>query len=262
MQKKQFCTFTSAIARTPPLSIANGITTQKKETVDAQLARVQHHQYLNALKNLGITVSLLEPEESLPDSHFVEDAAVIYKNNIILTRPGAPERRNEVELLKKNLPKNLNLIELTNTHATLDGGDVLFMGDHVFIGISLRTNFSGAETLATILKDLNPNLTTHYIEFSGMLHLKSGLVALNDELLLGSPQLKLKNPFPIGKIIWLPEEEGYAANVLVANGSAFVFPECKKAQEILQQANLKPIPLELSEFRKMDGSFTCLSLLH
>lgn len=262
MDTNNFRYFTSGIARTPPLSMAAGITTQK-ESVDIDLARQQHQAYFKTLQDLGIRMSLLQPAENFPDSHFVEDAAIIYGNTAILTRPGALERRGEVSLLNSHLPSNLNTVELDdeNHDATVDGGDVLMMGDKVFIGLSYRTNLAGAQALSKRLKNLNPQLNVYFIEFSGVLHLKSGLIALNDDVLLGNPYLKLKNPFPLNKIIWLPKEEGYAANALVVNGAALVFKECTHTQEVLKQANLIPIPLDLSEFRKMDGSFTCLSLL-
>ncbi|MBA3662039.1 MAG: hypothetical protein H0W64_09935 [Gammaproteobacteria bacterium] len=259
--QSNFLNFKSGIARTPPCSMAQGITTQNI-TIDVDLAREQHHQYLTALNELGISISLLEPEESLPDSHFVEDAAIIYKEQPILLRPGALERRNEVECLRNSLKAQLKFLELEKSdEGTVDGGDVLLMGEHVLIGISYRTNLVGAEALAAVLRTINPHLTIHFIEFSGVLHLKSGFVALNDKLLLGNPHIKLKRPLPIGEVIWLPAEEGYAANTLVANGAALVFAECTTTQAILKQAKLKPIPLDMSEFRKMDGSFTCLSLL-
>lgn len=257
-----FRNFKFGIARTPPLSMAQGITTQKV-TVDVHLAHEQHKKYLDTLNKLGISMTLLQPEEDLPDSHFVEDAAIIYNKTAILTRPGAPQRSAEVGHIKNILSNHgLDVLELGGTQVdTLDGGDVLFMGNHVFIGISYRTNISGAQALQTALQKCNPKLLVHFIEFSGVLHLKSGLIALNDGLLLGNPLMKFKQPFPFGKIIWLPKEEGYAANALIVNDAALVFDECKKTQAVLKQANLKPIPLNISEFHKMDGSFTCLSLL-
>lgn len=260
--QSNFQNFKFGIARTPPCSMAQGITTQRI-TIDIELARRQHHQYLTILNDLGISVSILDPEENLPDSHFVEDAAVIYEGNVILTQPGAVERRREVECLRTYLQQQkLPFIELErNNETTLDGGDVLFIDNSVLIGISYRTNLLGAKALATELQKINPQLVVHFVEFSNVLHLKSGLVALNTKLLLGNPRIKLKEPLPIGEIIWLPKEEGYAANTLVANGAALVFAECKQTHAVLKQANLKPIPLDMSEFRKMDGSFTCLSLL-
>jgi dimethylargininase len=252
---------TYAITRTPPVSMAKGITTQKLE-VDPYLARKQHQHYLNALQNLGVTVIVLEPEEDFPDSHFVEDAAVIHKQVAILTRPGAEARRGEVACLRPQLERYLTVCELGGDHdATVDGGDVLFMGAHVFIGLSHRTNEAGAKRLKALLTEIDPTLSIYFIPFTGVLHLKSGLTAIGPDLLLANPAMKMLDPLPAGRLCWLPQEEGHAANVLVVNGTAFVFEDTPSAQREINHAGLKPLILDMSEFRKMDGSFTCLSLL-
>ncbi len=256
-----FRQFTHAIVRTPPISMADGITTQNNP-VNINLARTQHENYVHALKKLNIAVVQLDSLESLPDSHFVEDTALIYKNTIILTNPGAPERQKEVSELKSHIPQHLQITALTlGSDATIDGGDVLLLENKVFIGISHRTNVKGAQALTFALKKINENIESHFIEFTGVLHLKSGLVALDENTFLGNPLMKLKKPFPYAKIIWVPEHEGYAANALILNNSALVFSECIETQKILSNENLTPIPIDMSEFRKMDGSFTCLSLL-
>lgn len=254
-------TYCHAIARTPPASMASGITTQH-EGIDLALALEQHAAYLDILRDLGIKVTLLGPEEAYPDSHFVEDTAIIHSKVAILTRPGAQERRGEVDCMRPHLEHVLYLQELGgDKEATVDGGDILFMGNYVYIGISYRTNYAGAEQLKSRLLEINPSLSIHFIPFEGVLHLKSGLTALGPDLLLGSPDIKLHHPLPAGHITWLPREEAHAANVLVANGAALIFNNSPAAHAIAHHAGLKPITLDISEFRKMDGSFTCLSLL-
>lgn len=253
--------YQNAITRIPPQSMASGITTQS-EAPDISLALKQHQQYIDTLKQLKISVSTLDAEEKYPDCHFVEDAAIIHHNVAIMTRPGALERRGEVTTLRPALEEVIEVRELGgDATAIVDGGDVLFMGDYVFIGISHRTNIAGAKELKARLHEIDPALEIHFIPFDGVLHFKSGFTALNNETLLGNPAIKLHNPLPAAKIVWLPKAESYAANTLVANGAALVFQECKVAQEEIKKVGLKPIPLDMSEFRKMDGSFTCLSLL-
>ncbi len=250
-----------AITRTPPDSMANGITTQDV-VIDLQLARRQHQFYVAALQDLGISVTVLGPEELYPDSHFVEDAAIIHNEIAILTRPGAEARRGEVVCLVPALQNVLTVRQLGgDERALVDGGDVLFVGDRVYIGISDRTNIAGAEQLKNALTSIDPRLSIHFISFSGVLHLKSGLTALGPNLLIGSPAIKLHDPLPIADIVWLPDAEGYAANTLSVNGAVLYFAECQSAREVIMAAGLKPVALDMSEFRKMDGSFTCLSLL-
>ncbi len=253
--------YCNAVTRTPPRSMAAGITTQQ-ESVSVELAREQHRQYVKTLTSLGVDVTVLDPAEDYPDSHFVEDAVIIHRNIAIMTRPGAVERRGEVGLLKSSLQDVMDVIELGGgDEALVDGGDVLFMGQNVFIGISHRTNHAGASRLKAILHDIEPDLSIHFVPFSGVLHLKSGVTALNADTLLGNPAMKLPTALPAGNIVWLSQKEGYAANALILNGAALYFPECPSAGTAAQQAGLRPIALDMSEFRKMDGSFTCLSLL-
>ena len=249
-----------ALTRLPPASMAQGITTQS-EKVDLESARQQHADYVNALQQLGLSVDVLTPEEHYPDSHFVEDAAIIYNNTAILTCPGADERQGEVEAITPQLKKRFPIRTFDDPDARVDGGDVLFMGDHVYIGTSYRTNIAGAKALSKILLSLNPSLDIHAIPFDGVLHLKSGFTAIGPNLLLGHPGIKLKNPLPHAEVIWVPEKESYAANALALNDHALVFAECKKTQALISDSGLTPVPLDMSEFRKMDGSFTCLSLL-
>jgi len=253
--------FSQAITRIPPVSMAQGITTQA-EPVDVELARYQHQLYIETLQELGISVTKLDPEEAYPDSHFVEDAAIIHQNKAVMTRPGAEARRGEVACLLPALTQHMPVTDLGgDDNALVDGGDVLFMGRHVFIGISDRTTESGAARLKMRLQEIEPDLQVHNIAFDGVLHLKSGLTALGPDLLVGHPGMRLKQPLPAGKIVWLPEDEGYAANMLVVNHAALYFAECPAAGEVARAAGLRPIGMDMSEFRKMDGSFTCLSLL-
>ena len=254
-------TYRHAITRTPPFSMACGITTQP-EKVDVHLAREQHQQYIKTLQSLGIDVVVLDSIESLPDSHFVEDAAIIHNGIAILTRPGAPERRTEVQALRSVLCEQMKVVEIGGgEEALVDGGDVLFIDDHVFIGISYRTNLSGAGELKKIFNELDPALVAHFIPFSGVLHLKSGITSISHLTLLGNPAMTLPINLPVGTVNWLPAQEGYAANALTVNGATLYFEECHSVAGVVTQNGLTPIPMNMSEFRKMDGSFTCLSLL-
>lgn len=262
--KTPFRTFKRGLIRKPPLSMNNGITTQN-QSVDINLANTQHEAYARVLRHLKVELDVVATDERHPDCHFVEDTAIVHNNVAIMTRPGALARREEGKALISALAKTLEIMHLESAldddKATVDGGDVLFMGNRVFIGISDRTTLAGAKALTNLLTDIDNSLHCHFIEFANVLHLKSGLTALNEELLLGNPLMKLRTPFPFGEIAYLPLDEGYAANALVINGAALYFEECKRAGEIIAKANLQAIPAPLSEFKKMDGSFTCLSLL-
>lgn len=258
---KGFRQFKHAITRTPPKSMADGITTQN-EKVSYELALQQYEEYLKALTDLNISITTLSPEEAFPDSHFVEDAAIIHNGVAVMTRPGAIERRGEVDCLLPAIQAELTYKMLSDdADALVDGGDVLTVGNRVLIGLSHRTNEKGADALAARLKEIDPKVEVHVIPFDGVLHLKSGLTALTEDVLLCHPLMQLKTQLPFGDCVKVPEKEAYAANSLVVNGAAMVFQECTETQAIVKGAGLTPLPLDMSEFRKMDGSFTCLSLL-
>lgn len=253
--------YKNALTRKPPRSMAKGITSQSA-AVNFEKAEEQHQTYITHLERLGLHVLNLPAEEAFPDSHFVEDTTIVYDNVAILTRPGAEARRGEVACIKHHLQSLFTVEELGGgDEALVDGGDVLITGNKVLIGIYDRTNLAGGKRLKDILHTVNKNLEIHFIEFSGVLHLKSGLTALNENLLIGNPLLKLATPIDFLDVHWLPVKEAYAANTLTVNSNTFHFAEAKNVKEIITKAGNTPIPVELSEFKKMDGSFTCLSLL-
>ena len=252
--------YASGVARAPSPAIANGITSQKV-VVNYDLACQQHLNYIATLKQLGIAIDVLPANADYPDSHFVEDTAIIYQRQAIMTQPGAQERRGEVSAIQPSLQKYLPTQVINAANAYIDGGDVLQFANKVLIGISYRTNLAGANALANYMQARNSQLEVYFIAFSGVLHLKSGIVALNDETLLISPKIIIDSPLPSVKKIFVPTAEAYAANSLIANQHALVFAECQQTQHLLAQQGLTPIPLDMSEFKKMDGSFTCLSLL-
>jgi dimethylargininase len=252
--------YRNAITRLPSSKIQEGITTQN-EMVDLTKAIDQHDAYVKQLKQLDLHVTQLDQNHEYPDSHFVEDTAFVYQNSAFLTQPGAYERRGEVALIRPALAKHFEIFEITDENAFIDGGDILLLGNHILIGLGGRTNLLGAQHFKQLINHIYPDLTVTLIPFSGVLHLKSGLTALNDTTLLGNPACLLDAPIDFAKIHWLPSAYGYAANTLTVNEHTFYFQEAHCLESIILAENLTPVPMALSEFRKMDGSFTCLSLL-
>ncbi|XP_034563454.1 N(G),N(G)-dimethylarginine dimethylaminohydrolase 1 isoform X2 [Notolabrus celidotus] len=149
--------YTHAIVRGIPASLAKEAlrTSQAEVEVDLAKAQREHEAYVEVLgTRLGLEVVELPADEALPDCVFVEDAAVVCGDTALITRPGAESRRREAESMKEALKDlNLNIVEMTDETATLDGGDVLFTGREFFVGLSKRTNQRGAEILADAFKD-------------------------------------------------------------------------------------------------------------
>ena len=139
--------FTKAIVRGVPGTIADGITSAKLGKPDYEKAREQHGRYVEALERCGLEVTVLDADEGFPDSVFVEDTAIVTERCAILTRPGAESRRGEVRGIGPVLSRLYGGVERIEDPGTLDGGDVLRAGDHFYVGLTQRTNRSGAEQL-------------------------------------------------------------------------------------------------------------------
>lgn len=250
-----------ALVREPSPSMADGLTTQSLGRPDLALALAQHRAYVQALEQEGLRVRRLPALPELPDSHFVEDTVVVHRGVALLTRPGAERRREEVAQIRSAFEGVLEVRELGGgPEATVDGGDVLLDGACALIGISERTNREGATQLAERLRAIDPGLPVHLVPFSGPLHLKSGLTALRPGVYVTDPHLRLEAELP-GLAHELPASEGFAANVLPVNDTLFVLERSPAVRELAARYAPRVVPLDLSEFRKMDGSLTCLSVL-
>jgi len=251
-----------ALVRSVSSSMGRGLTTQNLGQPDLSIARREHAEYVRVLRSLGVDVIVLESADDLPDSHFVEDTAVIHRGTAILTRPGTAERQPEVERIRPHLERLLTVRELGGgPEARVDGGDVLIAGREALIGIGPRTNREGAERMAGHLRSLDPQLRVRLVPFRGLLHFKSGITAVRPGYYVGDPQIRLDAESNVGPVHWLPTAEGYGANVLPLNGAVLVSALSPAVRAIAEAEVGKAVPLEMSEFRKMDGALTCLSLL-
>jgi dimethylargininase len=253
---------TQAIVRTPARSLARGITTQNLGAPDVDLAREQHVAYVAALRQLGVEVTVLDADEAYPDSCFVEDPALIFNGVAIITRPAARSRSGEVEAIRETLAALMPTMELGGgDDVRLDGGDVLCCGTHILVGQSRRTNHMGLKRLTARLREVDPALTVTGVPISGVLHLKTGLTALRERLLLRDPHCKMESRFPFARTFVLPREQGYAANVLPLNDGIIIAKGYPLVATLAHEYYDTVIELDMSEFQRMDGSLTCLSLL-
>jgi len=250
--------FKQAIVRTPCPEMINGITSSAMGTPDYNLALVQHREYVEALRSLGLEITVLEPDCRFPDSTFVEDVALCTPGMAVITNPGAAERKGEEVEMTGVLGSFYDRIEYIEAPGTLEAGDVMMAGKHFFIGISERTNHEGADQLITLLEKYQ--MSGEKIELKEHLHLKSGLSYLEDRNLLnvkefaGHPSFRGFNRINVGA------DEDYAANSLWINGTVLVpvgFPETRAN---IEQAGYQTMTLNVSEFEKLDGGLSCLSL--
>lgn len=262
------------VVRGLPESLSqHALRIEKGPEVDFARAEREHQLYVAVLKNkLGLQVLELPADESLPDCVFVEDVAVVCEETALITRPGAPSRRKEVDAMKKALESlNLNIVEMTDENATLDGGDVLFTGREFFVGLSKRTNQRGAEILADTFKDYAVSTVPVY----DSLHLKSFCSMAGPNLIaIGSTEaaqkaLKTMQQMSDHRYDKLTVPDNAAANCLYLNipGKGHVllhrapeeYPESAKVFEKLKDHML--IPITNTEVEKVDGLLTCCSVL-
>jgi len=250
--------FTKAIVRTPCGSFVNGLTTAGLGKPDYNLALMQHKRYIEALEMCGLEVTILEPDNSLPDSVFVEDTAVLIPECAIITNPGAESRKAETDRIKKALKSFYRNIEEISSPGTVDGGDVMMAGSHFFIGISDRTNIEGAKQLIKILGKYGYSGST--VSLNNVLHLKSGVAYLENNYLVATGEFADKEEFKKYNILKVKDEESYAANCVWINDFVLVAKGFPKTKKLIEEAGYETIELDVSEFRKLDGGLSCLSL--
>lgn len=288
----------TAFVRPPTSGLARcRLTFLEREPIDVERAREQHAAFVRALEAalggdperlaleramLGASGGLgrvpprvvrLPARPELPDSVFVEDAAVAVGRTVVLARPGAPERREEVDdvraalLLAGGLPR----VEAIREPGTLDGGDVLLLGQRVFVGLSERTNEEGARQLAAALGGGPEDREVVTVPVTGCLHLKTAATALStgpeEPAVLVNPRWVDPAAFAPAAVVEVPEDEPFAANVLTLPGApgepptVLVSSRWPKTRRLLEERGLKIVALDLSELEKAEAGPTCLALL-
>ncbi len=253
--------FQHAIVLPPAKTFDQGLTTAQLGMPDFGLALAQHELYCAALQKCGLELIRLEVEENYPNSTFVEDVAVLIKGAAILTNPGAQSRKGEVMPMRSILGRYFQKMYTIEPPGTLEGGDICEAGHHFFIGISERTNEEGGRQLAEFLK--KEGVTSSFVHVAGIpgiLHLKSGIAFLGDNRLVLSDALAGLSQFKNYDIFRVDKAENYAANCLWVNDYVLMAEGYPKLRQSLLDHGYQVLSLDMSEYRKMDGGLSCLSL--
>lgn len=251
--------FQRAIVRIPPPNFADGLTTAGLGKPDYQKALLQHEKYCETLEKCGLQLIRLNADSRFPDSCFVEDTAVVIDDDyVVITIPGHAARNGEQDEVENVLAKYRKILKIV-APGTLDGGDVLYMGEQFFIGLSNRTNEEGARQLSRAISACGKSART--VPLDGILHLKTGITAIGDDEVVCVEQFLKADEFQsISNKICLPDHEKNAANCLFINGTLLVPEDCSEFVQRLQASGKHVIPMPLSEFQKMDGGLSCLSI--
>ena len=246
-----------ALVRRPGPQLADGqVTYQQRRSLDLDRAREQHAAYRAVLADAGWRVVDAPAADDLPDAPFVEDTAVVLGGRVVLTRPGSPARAGEVAGVAAALA-DLGVATVPLPAGRLDGGDVLRVGDLVYVGLSARTDEAGVAALAELAAA--DGLAVRPVRVTGALHLKTAITALPDGTLLGVP--RLVDTAALGAdVLAVPEPAG--ADVLLLGGDRVgLSAAAPGTAALLAERGLVPVLLELSEFEALEAGPTCLSVL-
>jgi len=248
---------TIALVRRPSSRLAEGIVTHiAPATVDVGLAERQWTSYVDALRKFGWQISEVPTLESAPDSVFIEDTVVMFDNMAVITRPGDDRRKPEVAAVEVVVRELGCRVEHIIAPGTLDGGDVLKVGNTVYVGIGGRTNQSGVDQLDTHLSRLGARVVA--VPVTKVLHLKSAVTALPDGTIIGwNPAVDDQSIFT--NYLAMPEESG-AHVVVIDERRLLMAADAPQSTALLRSRGYEVTCVDISEFEKLEGCVTCLSV--
>ena len=250
--------FRNAIVRTPCENMINGISNANLGTPVHKKAVAQHEKYVEALINCGLSVTVLEADNDFPDSTFVEDTALLTPHCAIIANPGAKSRKEEIKKMEEVLNEFYSKIEYIKEPDTVEPGDIMMVGSHFYIGLSKRTNKSGAEKIISILEKYG--MTGSIISVEKMLHLKTGMSYLEHNNLVVAGEFIENMELQKFNLIKVDPDEMYAGNCIWVNDKVLVPSGFPKIRKKIEDTGYETIALDMSEFRKLDGGLSCLSL--
>lgn len=247
-----------AIVRIPGESVINGLSEAGLGKPNYELLLQQHREYCKILEYCGINLIRLPPIEEFPDSCFVEDAAVVNKELAVITRLGAPSRRRETEHITQIIHEHFKVVKMIISPGTLDGGDILQIGKRYYVGLSKRTNIEGATQFQKFQEEVG--FTVSMIYLRDFLHLKSGINALDNKTVLTAGEFINSSSFVEYDKIIVVHSESYAANCLNINRTLIIPAGFPQLLQKIQDRGYVTKEVEMSEFQKLDGGLSCLSI--
>jgi len=248
-----------AITRPVPQSINRcEVTHLAREPIDFARATAQHAAYERALTALGCTIQHLPALDEMPDSVFVEDAAVVLPEVAIITRPGAESRRGEVDTIEESLRAHRSIRRIAEP-ATFDGGDLLRLGERLFVGHSARTNDAAIEQLRRIVEPHGYRVTV--ADVRECLHLKSAVTYVAGAVLCNRQWIDVRL-FDGVDVIDVHPDEPYAANALLVSGSVLYASAYPRTRERMEQRGMKVSVVDADELAKAEGGVTCCSIIY
>jgi dimethylargininase len=248
-----------ALTREPSPKLSEGeVTYIDRLPVDFELAKQQHRDYCAALAKCGAQVITLPTLVDYPDSVFVEDTMVVVDEVAVLCHAGAESRRDEIDYIRSEIAKFRPLIELA-APATMEGGDVFRVGKTIYVGRSTRTNDAGIEGLRAALTPYGYEVIA--VNVHGALHLKTAATPLNDTTLVINPEWVDLAPLKHFDLICVPPTEAWSGNILKVGESVIIQSNAPQTAAMIAERGIHTEPVDISEFGKVEGSLTCMSVV-
>ncbi len=249
--------FKNVIVRRPARSIVDGQTTVNLGKPNYDAALKQHDEYVEVMRTCGVKVKVLESDDRYPDSCFVEDPAVVTDKFAIITNPGVDSRNGEKDIIIEGLKDYFKSYEYI-TEGTLEGGDVMQIDNHFYVGLSKRTDEVGAKQFIRIVEKFG--YTGEIVVLKEMFHLKSGVNFIGDNTLLVAGEFITDPRFDDFKKIIISEDEMYSANCIRVNDDLIIPANFPKTKGQLVDAGFNVKEVNMTEYQKIDGGLSCLSL--
>jgi dimethylargininase len=249
----------TALIRPVPESFDRALVGEGKPRIDVGLARAQHDDYRRHLTEAGYTIEVVPSDEAHPDCVFIEDTAVIMGEVAVICRPGAVSRRGETLPVAAALSSRFAITQITEP-GTLDGGDVLIMGDVVYVGRSGRTNSDGIDQLRAIAFHQGLGLVT--VEVREALHLKSSVLPIDGKTVVVTPGTVEEDKLDSLEIVYEDEAERNLFSALpLVDGRVLVTASAPSTAEMVARSGHEVVPIDVSQIQAADGGLTCLSIL-
>jgi len=234
------------------------LTFRKREDIDLTKARHQLRAYCDLLRRWGIDVVGMRGSSLYPDCCFVQDTAVVLDEVCVVASMGASSRRGEISEIEKCLMRYRKVVRIA-LPATLDGGDVVQLGKRLFVGLSTRTNGRGIDAFVNIVEPLGYKVVP--VVVNGGLHLTTGCGVVNDETVILNPRWVDASAFKNLRQLHVSEDETWAANTIRVDDAVCVEANAPRTLDMIQPYVPTIETLDISEFRKAEGSLSCLSLI-
>jgi dimethylargininase len=251
--------FNRAIVREPSRSVVSGLRADDRGNPSYDGVMREQRAYVEVLKSIGVTVTVLPALEAFPDSIFVEDPALVFPEGAILLRPGAATRFGEGAEIAPTLKSMFKTVHTLPAPGFADGGDILLTPDKVMIGLSARTDETGGNALADILRGMGRKAELVHTP-PGVLHFKSDCSLLDEETVFSTTRLAASGVFKGMRVLPVPDGEEAAANALRVNNTVLVSDAFPRTIALLSQHGYNVQPMQTAEIGKIDAGLSCMSL--